>query len=111
MSAVLAEAKPATGMRLELDGITLSYHLRQPATELTLEILDRDSTLVRRYVKGLNPNPNPTAEEHWPDGTVKQTEPTTVREVISEESSATMREMLHQGQVRPTPPGRATPST
>ena len=36
------------------------------------------------------------AEEHRPDGTVVVRQPEVVREVISEESSAIMREMLHQ---------------
>jgi cell division protein FtsI/penicillin-binding protein 2 len=36
------------------------------------------------------------AEEHRPDGTVIHYEPESVRQVISPESSAVMREMLHQ---------------
>ena len=49
------------------DGITLTYHLRQPAGELALEILDAESTVVRRYEKGVNANPDPREEGHWPD--------------------------------------------
>jgi photosystem II stability/assembly factor-like uncharacterized protein len=49
------------------DGVVISYHLREPASQLTLEIVGADSTVVRRYEKGVNPNPDPRAEGHWPD--------------------------------------------
>ncbi|MBL8983437.1 MAG: hypothetical protein JNL26_14690, partial [Gemmatimonadetes bacterium] len=43
------------------------YHLASPASTLTLEILDAAGTLVRTYTKGVNPDPDPRAEGHWPD--------------------------------------------
>lgn len=49
------------------DGIVLSYHLATAASDLTLEIVDAGGAVVRRYVKGVNPNPDPRAEGHWPD--------------------------------------------
>jgi hypothetical protein len=49
------------------DGIIISYHLRQAASALSLEILDATGGVVRRYEKGLNPNPDPRDEGHWPD--------------------------------------------
>lgn len=49
------------------DGVVLSYHLRSAASDLTLEILGDSGTVIRRYVKGVNPNPDPRAEGHWPD--------------------------------------------
>jgi cell division protein FtsI/penicillin-binding protein 2 len=39
--------------------------------------------------------PYVVAEEHWPDGSVVSYEPQVVREVISEETSATLRAMLY----------------
>ncbi len=42
--------------------------------------------LMRPYV---------VSEERWPDGTIVEHEPTVSREVISEQSSATLREMLY----------------
>ena len=48
------------------DGIVISYHLRGAANNLTLEIL-KDSAVVRRFEKGVNANPDPRAEGHWPD--------------------------------------------
>lgn len=49
------------------DGVVLSYHLRGTAREITLEVVDSAGALVRRYVKGVNPNPDPRAQGHWPD--------------------------------------------
>jgi photosystem II stability/assembly factor-like uncharacterized protein len=49
------------------DGIIISYHLRTAAADLSLEILDRGGNVVRRYVKGVNANPDPRANGHWPD--------------------------------------------
>lgn len=49
------------------DGVILSYHLGQPASDLTLEILDASGALVRRFVKGVNPDPDPRANGNWPD--------------------------------------------
>ncbi|MBL8983165.1 MAG: hypothetical protein JNL26_13325 [Gemmatimonadetes bacterium] len=49
------------------DGAILHYHLASPASTLTLEILDAAGTLVRTYTKGVNPDPDPRAEGHWPD--------------------------------------------
>jgi len=49
------------------DGVVISYHLRAAANNLTLEILDASGALVRRYEKGINANPDPRLEGHWPD--------------------------------------------
>jgi hypothetical protein len=45
----------------------ISYHLRTAANQLSLEILDAAGTVVRRYEKGVNANPDPRADGHWPD--------------------------------------------
>jgi len=49
------------------DGVVISYHLRNAARDLSLEILDAAGTVVRRYEKGVNANPDPRADGHWPD--------------------------------------------
>ena len=49
------------------DGVMISYHLKAAAENLSLEILDAAGAVVRRYEKGVNPNPDPRAEGHWPD--------------------------------------------
>ncbi|HWP70451.1 MAG TPA: hypothetical protein VNM36_05110 [Gemmatimonadaceae bacterium] len=49
------------------DGVIISYHLKAAAENLSLEILDAAGAVVRRYEKGVNPNPDPRAEGHWPD--------------------------------------------
>jgi photosystem II stability/assembly factor-like uncharacterized protein len=49
------------------DGAVLHYWLGGTAGTLTLEILDSAGTVVRRYEKGVNPDPDPRAEGHWPD--------------------------------------------
>jgi len=49
------------------DGVVISYYLRGSANELSLEIVDAAGSVVRHYEKGVNPNPDPRAEGHWPD--------------------------------------------
>ena len=49
------------------DGVAISYHLSAPAAELSLEILDASGSVVRRFEKGVNPDPDPRANGHWPD--------------------------------------------
>ena len=49
------------------DGVVISYYLRSAANDLSLEILDATGAVVRRYEKGINPNPDPRANGHWPD--------------------------------------------
>ncbi|HEX6316685.1 MAG TPA: hypothetical protein VFZ73_17560 [Gemmatimonadaceae bacterium] len=49
------------------DGVVISYHLKDPASTLALEIVDGRGDVVRRYDKGINPNPDPRANGHWPD--------------------------------------------
>jgi hypothetical protein len=49
------------------DGVMISYHLRTGAENLSLEILDAAGNVVRRYEKGVNANPDPRADGHWPD--------------------------------------------
>ena len=49
------------------DCVMISYHLKAAAENLSLEILDAAGAVVRRYEKGVNPNPDPRAEGHWPD--------------------------------------------
>lgn len=49
------------------DGAILHYYLGRPASTLTLEIVDASGRLVRRYEKGVNPDPDPRNEGHWPD--------------------------------------------
>jgi photosystem II stability/assembly factor-like uncharacterized protein len=49
------------------DGVAIHYYLQQPASQLTLEIWDKNAKLVRRYQKGINPEPDPRAQGHWPD--------------------------------------------
>jgi photosystem II stability/assembly factor-like uncharacterized protein len=49
------------------DGVVLSYHLRRTARDVTLEILDARGAVVRRFVKGVNADPDPRAQGHWPD--------------------------------------------
>ncbi|MEZ4520380.1 MAG: penicillin-binding protein 2 [Thermomicrobiales bacterium] len=58
-----------------------------------LQIVNAYSAIVNG---GYLMEPHIVAEEHQTDGTVVKHEPHVVREIISEESSATMREMLHQ---------------
>ncbi len=49
------------------DGVPIDYYLKNPATQLTLELLDPSGNLVRRYDKGVNPVPDPRSEGNWPD--------------------------------------------
>ena len=49
------------------DGAVLHYFLGRSASTLTLEIVDSAGTVVRRYEKGVNPDPDPRAVGHWPD--------------------------------------------
>jgi hypothetical protein len=49
------------------DGVVISYDLRGAASDLSLEILDAAGAVVRRYEKGVNANPDPRADGHWPD--------------------------------------------
>lgn len=49
------------------DGAILHYHLAAPASSLVLEILDGAGRVVRSYQKGVNPDPDPRREGHWPD--------------------------------------------
>ncbi len=49
------------------DGVVLSYYLKGAATDLTLEVVDARGAVVRRFVKGVNPNPDPRLEGNWPD--------------------------------------------
>ncbi|MEP7381260.1 MAG: glycoside hydrolase, partial [Gemmatimonadota bacterium] len=49
------------------DGAILYYALARPAASLSLEILDASGTVVRRYNRGVNPDPDPRREGHWPD--------------------------------------------
>lgn len=49
------------------DGAVIHYHLRAPASSLSLEILDGAGKVVRRYERGVNPDPDPRANGHWPD--------------------------------------------
>jgi hypothetical protein len=49
------------------DGAMVSYHLRDVANDLALEIVDATGAVVRRYERGVNPNPDPRALGHWPD--------------------------------------------
>ncbi len=49
------------------DGVTLHYQLQRTASSITLEILDASGTVVRTYTKGVNPDPDPRSEGHWPD--------------------------------------------
>ncbi len=49
------------------DGIQITYLLPDSARELALEILDGNGGLIRRFTKGVNPNPDPRAEGNWPD--------------------------------------------
>ncbi|MBK8248417.1 MAG: glycoside hydrolase [Gemmatimonadetes bacterium] len=53
------------------DGAVLHYHLASPASSLALEILDATGKVVRSYSKGVNPDPDPRAEGHWPDWWVR----------------------------------------
>jgi hypothetical protein len=48
------------------DGVVISYHLAAAATDLSLEILDGAGNLVRRYTRGVNPDPDPSSNGHWP---------------------------------------------
>lgn len=49
------------------DGVTLHYQLQRAASDITLEILDASGRVVRTYTKGVNPDPDPRSEGHWPD--------------------------------------------
>ncbi len=49
------------------DGAVLHYFLKNSASSLSLDILDASGTIVRHYNKGVNPDPDPRAEGHWPD--------------------------------------------
>ena len=49
------------------DGAVMHYALKSAASSITLDILDGAGKVVRRYVKGVNPDPDPRAEGHWPD--------------------------------------------
>ncbi len=49
------------------DGVVISYLLRDMASDLSLEILDSSGDVVRSYHKGVNANPDPRNEGHWPD--------------------------------------------
>ncbi len=49
------------------DGVPIDYYLKNPASQLTLEVLDATGKLVRRYEKGVNPVPDPRSEGNWPD--------------------------------------------
>jgi hypothetical protein len=49
------------------DGAIIHYHLQSAATNLTLDILDASGTVVRSYRKGVNPDPDPRSQGHWPD--------------------------------------------
>jgi hypothetical protein len=45
----------------------ISSHLGNSADSLALEIVAAGGEIVRRYEKGVNPNPDPRANGHWPD--------------------------------------------
>jgi photosystem II stability/assembly factor-like uncharacterized protein len=49
------------------DGAILHYHLASAASTLSLEIVDASGKVVRTYNQGVNPDPDPRAEGHWPD--------------------------------------------
>ncbi len=49
------------------DGATIHYHLASPASSLTLEIVDAAGAVVRKYDKGINREPDPRDQGHWPD--------------------------------------------
>ncbi len=49
------------------DGAILHYALERAASSLALEIVDASGAVVRRYEKGVNADPDPRAEGHWPD--------------------------------------------
>jgi hypothetical protein len=49
------------------DGVIISYLLGEPVSDLSLEIRDAAGNLVRRFEKGVNPDPDPRANGHWPD--------------------------------------------
>ncbi|MEP7345558.1 MAG: glycoside hydrolase, partial [Gemmatimonadaceae bacterium] len=49
------------------DGAILHYYLANSASDITLEVLDARGQLVRRYVKGVNPDPDPRENGNWPD--------------------------------------------
>lgn len=49
------------------DGAILHYYLRDAASELKLEILDRSGQVVRTYTKGVNPDPDPRDHSNVPD--------------------------------------------
>ncbi|MBV6520539.1 MAG: hypothetical protein MNPFHGCM_00655 [Gemmatimonadaceae bacterium] len=49
------------------DGAILHYYLRNPASTLTLQILDASGRVVRTYNKGLNPDPDPRDAGNWAD--------------------------------------------
>ena len=49
------------------DGAILHYSLERAASSLALEIVDASGAVVRRYEKGVNADPDPRAEGHWPD--------------------------------------------
>ena len=49
------------------DGAIVHYYLGNAASRLTLDVLDAAGRVVRKYDKGLNADPDPRAEGHWPD--------------------------------------------
>ncbi|MEO7963802.1 MAG: glycoside hydrolase, partial [Gemmatimonadaceae bacterium] len=49
------------------DGAVLHYFLKRSASALSLDILDATGKVVRHYDKGVNPDPDPRSEGHWPD--------------------------------------------
>jgi len=49
------------------DGAILHYFLANDARSLTLEIADASNRIVRRYEMGVNADPDPRSQGHWPD--------------------------------------------
>jgi photosystem II stability/assembly factor-like uncharacterized protein len=49
------------------DGAIIHYSLRSAASDIQLEVLDAAGKVVRTYHKGVNPDPDPRAQGHWPD--------------------------------------------
>ncbi|MBC7894524.1 MAG: glycoside hydrolase, partial [Cytophagaceae bacterium] len=49
------------------DGAIFHYALQSPANNLTLEILEESGRLVRTDTKGVNTEPEPSDQGHWPD--------------------------------------------
>jgi hypothetical protein len=49
------------------DGAIIDYYLKSPAQDISLDLLNQRGEVVRRFVKGVNPDPDPRANGNWPD--------------------------------------------